>query len=59
MCCKKKLLELSYIFKKIFFYSRSFLVINVCNQGKTLCSHCIIRYLYPKGVDDRQQANLS
>jgi len=23
-------------------YPRSFLVINVCNQGKTLCSPCII-----------------
>jgi len=40
MCCKKKLLELSYIF-----IPRSFLVINVCIQGKTLCSPCIIIWL--------------
>ena len=30
--------------KKNVFIPRSFLVINACNQGKTLCSHCI--YLY-------------
>jgi hypothetical protein len=36
----KKLLELSYILKKVCI-PRSFLVINVCNQGKTLCSPCI------------------
>jgi hypothetical protein len=42
MCCKKKLLELSYILKKIiFFIADSFLVINVCNQGKNLCSPSI------------------
>jgi hypothetical protein len=33
----KKLLELSYILKKKVCIPRSFLVINVCNQGKTLC----------------------
>ena len=38
MCCKK-LLELSYIKKKVC-VPRSFLVINVCNQGKTLCLPC-------------------
>jgi len=39
---KKKLLELSYILKKKIYVCipRSFLVINVCNQGKTLCSPC-------------------
>jgi hypothetical protein len=38
----KKLLELSYILKKIYVcIPRSFLVINVRNQGKTLCSPCI------------------
>ena len=32
--------------KKICFYSTcsSFLVINVCNQGKTLCSLCILNF---------------
>jgi hypothetical protein len=38
----KKLLELSYILKKNVCIPRSFLVINVCNQGKTLCSPCRI-----------------
>ena len=44
MCCKK-LLELHL--KNIYLYSTysSFLVINVCNKGETLCSHCI-SYLY-------------
>jgi hypothetical protein len=37
----KKLLELGYIKKKVCI-PRSFLVINVCNQGKTLCSPCRI-----------------
>ena len=35
---------LSYILKNIYifvFHYSSFLVINVCNQGKTLCSLCI------------------
>ena len=43
MCCKK-LLELSYIKKKVCI-PRSFLVTNVCNQGKTSCSPCIFREL--------------
>ena len=40
-CCKKKLLELHFGKKKSLYstYS-SFVVINVCNQGKTLCSPC-------------------
>jgi hypothetical protein len=39
VCCKKKL-QLSYILKKEknVCIPHSFLVINVCNQGKTLCS---------------------
>jgi len=38
MCCKKHFL--SYILKnKCLYYTySSFLVVNVCNQGKTLCS---------------------
>jgi hypothetical protein len=36
----KKLLELSYILKKKVCIPRSFFVINVCNQGKNLCSPC-------------------
>jgi hypothetical protein len=40
MFCKKKLLELSYIWKKKVCIPRSFLIINFCNQGKTLCSPC-------------------
>ena len=42
MCCEKNFL--SYILKKICLYSTysSFLVINVCNQGKTLFSPCIM-----------------
>jgi hypothetical protein len=39
----KKLLELSYILKKKYVrIPRSFLVINVSNQGKTLCSPCTL-----------------
>jgi len=41
-----KLLELSYILekkKKYVCIQRSFLVINVCNQGKNLCPPCIIK----------------
>jgi len=41
MCCKK-LLELHLDFFLYSTYS-SFLVINVCNHGKTLCSPCVIR----------------
>ena len=43
-CVVKKLIEL-HLKKSIYMYSRysSFLVINVCNQGKTLCSFCIFR----------------
>jgi hypothetical protein len=38
-----KKLELSYILKNIYIcIPRSFLVINVCNQRKTLCSLCIM-----------------
>ena len=41
-CVVKKLLELSYILiKKYVFIPRSFLVKNVCNEGKTLWSPCI------------------
>jgi hypothetical protein len=36
----KKLLEMSYILKKKVCILRSFLVINVCKQGKALCSPC-------------------
>jgi hypothetical protein len=39
MCCKK-LLEL--LLKMFVFHVLSVLVINVCNQGKTLCSPCTI-----------------
>jgi len=42
----KKLLELSYIKKNYFSIPRSFLVINVCNQGKNLCSPCICTRVY-------------
>jgi len=43
-CVVKKLLELSYILreKKCVCIPRIFLVINVCNQGKNLCSPCIV-----------------
>jgi len=41
-----KILQLSYILKKKKKYyvciPRSFLVISVCSQGKTLCSPCIL-----------------
>jgi len=51
MCCKKKLLELHFgkIYIYICLYSTysSFLVINVCHQGKTLCSPCIYHTGYP------------
>jgi len=42
---KKTLLELSYNLKKKKYVRipHSFLVINVCNLGKTLCSHCRMR----------------
>jgi hypothetical protein len=50
----KKLLELSYILKKIYVcIPRSFLVINVCNQGKILCSPCIfniVNYMWSHRV---------
>ena len=41
MCCRN-LLELHFEKENIYQYSTysSFLVINVCNQGKTLCSPC-------------------
>ena len=41
MCCKNFQI---YILKKICVYSTysSFLVINVCNQGKALCSPCTV-----------------
>ena len=43
----KKLLELSYILKKKTYVCipRGFLVINVCNQGKILCSPCIFNFI--------------
>ena len=43
-----KKLELSYILKKniYVFIACSFLVINVCNQKKNLCSPCIIYCAY-------------
>ena len=45
VCVVKKHLELSYI-KKIYIYiPHSFLVINVCNHGKTFCSPCILDIL--------------
>jgi hypothetical protein len=36
--------------KKYVSVPRSFLVINVCNQGKTLCSTCISHAVYAYGV---------
>ena len=52
-CVVKKLLELSYIKKKNCI-PRSFLVINVCNQGKTLCSPCIFTSgIYSQGQELR------
>jgi hypothetical protein len=48
----KKLLELSYILKKKYVcIPRSFIVINVCNQGKNLCSPCILVSLGSKKVN--------
>ena len=43
MCCKKNFLSW-FTSKKYVCIPRSFLVINVCNQGKTLCSPCIFEY---------------
>ena len=45
----KKLLELSYILeeKKKVCIPRSFLVINVCNQRKTLCSPVYVNPGHP------------
>jgi len=41
-CCKKNFLSCVTVWKKKYVHiPRSFLVINVCNQGKTLCSPCI------------------
>jgi len=45
MCCKK-LLELHFEERKYICTRRSFLVINVCNQGKTLCSPCTYTSMY-------------
>ena len=43
---KKKLLELHFGGKKCLYSTYgSFLVINVCNQGKTLCSPCTSTYI--------------
>jgi hypothetical protein len=44
MYCKK-LIELHFEKKCLYFTYSSFLVINVCNQGKTLCSPCIINII--------------
>jgi len=44
MCCKK-IFEL-HLKKCLYSTYSSFLVINVCNQGKTLCSPCIILYFF-------------
>ena len=41
MCCKKNFLNWVTLKKKYVCIPRSSLVINVCNQGKTLCSPCI------------------
>jgi len=41
---KKDFLETKVMVKKYVYIPRSFLVINVCNQGKTLCSPCICLY---------------
>ena len=54
MCCKKKLLDLSYILK-IYIYifiPRSFLEINVCNQGKTMLT------LYITAVEKQNKTNV-
>jgi hypothetical protein len=42
VCCKKNFLSWVTFWKKKVCIPRSFLVINVCNQGNTLCSSCII-----------------
>jgi len=44
MCCKKNS-WVTFWKKKLYLYFTysSFLVINVCNQGKTLCSPCIVQ----------------
>jgi len=39
---RHKILKTKVMVKKYVFIPRSFLVINVCNQGKILCSPCII-----------------
>ena len=39
-CCKKNFFELHFEKKSLYSTYSSFLVINVCNQGKTLCSPC-------------------
>jgi len=49
MCCKKNFLSYILKKKKFVFHVSSFLVINVCNQGKSFCSPCILWTLY-KGV---------
>jgi hypothetical protein len=44
MCCKKtSWVELHFEEKKHVCIPSSFLVINVCNQGKTSCSPCIMQ----------------
>ena len=40
MCCKKTSGVELHFEKRNVCIPRSFLVINVCNQGKTLCSTC-------------------
>jgi hypothetical protein len=40
MCCKKTSSVVTFWIKKYVCIPRSFLVINVCNQGRTLCSPC-------------------
>ena len=42
MCCKKTSWVTFKKKKSLYFTYSCFLVINVCNQGKTLCSPCII-----------------
>ena len=40
--------------KKYVSIPRSFLVINICNQGKTLCTTCkLLRFLFATGVAQR------
>ena len=60
MCCKKtSRVELHFEKKTYVCIPRSFLVINVCNKGNTLCSPCIlyrnvyiqyIQYIYTRSV---------